>query len=57
VKKQVGVFEKLDLQLRQKIITLFGNKVRFYDHSIKMRRAEKEMQYFSISKNSEMQDK
>jgi len=37
--KQLGVFSKLDSQFQQKIITLFGNKVRFFDHSIKVRRA------------------
>jgi uncharacterized protein (DUF2252 family) len=56
-KKQLGVFNRLDLQFQQKVITLFGNKVRFYDHNLRQRRAEKEVQYNSIVKNSASQEK
>jgi hypothetical protein len=46
--KQLNVFKTLDNQLQQKIITLFGNKLRFYDHNIKIRKAEKDAQMISI---------
>lgn len=46
--KQLGVFQKLDLQFQQKVITLFGNKVRFYDHNMRVRKAEKEAHYRAL---------
>ena len=39
------------MQFQQKIITLFGNKVRFYDHNSKQRKAEKDVHYNTITKN------
>lgn len=41
-RKQLDIFRKLDTQFRQKIINIFGNKVRFFDHNLKVRKAEKE---------------
>jgi len=37
--KQLNVFKTLDTQFRHKVVTIFGNKVRFYDHFTKIRRA------------------
>jgi hypothetical protein len=48
--KQLDVFKSLDTQFRQKVVTLFGNKVRFYDHFTKIRRAEKDAQLLAIKK-------
>ena len=42
------MFKLLDTQFQQKIITVFGNKVRFYDHNIKIRKAEKDAQMLTV---------
>ena len=51
--KQLGVFKTLDSHFKQKIVTLFGNKVRFYDHFLKIRKAEKDAQLSTIQKDEQ----